>query len=257
MGKAQLIAVLVVVTVLILLFIAGAVLFIMQYRKRKVLHQAEKMQIEEKHQLDILHTRLESQQQTMQFIGQEIHDNVGQKLTLASIYSKQLESGNSTDEGTKLNAISKIIDESLSDLRQLSKSLTDPGQADAGIKRLLDDEAARINSSGVCTLAVKAEGDIHLSPAQKNILFRLLQEFIQNSLKHSGCTKINIHLRMADGRLIADASDDGKGFDTSAASGGIGLQNMQRRAGQLQAQCSLGSEAGKGTFLHIQIPLTV
>ena len=91
---------------------------------------------------------------------------------------------------------------------------------------------------------------------EKNILFRLLQEFLQNSLKHSKCRKIEISLDKKDEQLLITATDDGKGFDTSSSSTGIGLQNMQRRAEQINAVYKLSSESGKGTTLTLQVPIT-
>ena len=191
----------------------------------------------------------------MQHIGTEIHDNVGQKLTLASLYSKQLNAGTVNLE-EKINSISKIIDESLAELRQLSKTLTNPELANAGLLFLLNEEAKRINASGICFVAVVTnEPEIVLTQSEKNILFRLLQEFIQNSLKHSGCRKITINIHKEKDLLTINASDDGKGFDINTASGGIGLQNMKRRAEQLHAIYELISEEGKGTTLNLQLQM--
>lgn len=210
--------------------------------------------LNEKHTREILTTQLESQQQTMQHIGIEIHDNVGQKLTLASLYSKQLTAGAEDIQG-KISLIGNIIDEALAELRQLSKTLTNPSIADAGILELLFEEAKRINASSICYLNVTAENlTANLPYTKRNILFRLLQEFIQNSLKHAACRKINIHLEQKNGFMEITASDDGKGFRLTDFSTGIGLQNMKRRADQLAAIFELKTGEGKGTILFLQFP---
>jgi signal transduction histidine kinase len=209
--------------------------------------------MKEMHQQELLQTQLEIQTQTMQHIGTEIHDNVGQKLTLASLYSKQLNAGSANLE-EKINAISKIIDESLAELRRLSKTLTDPELANAGLVELLTGDAARINASGVCFVDIGTQGQpVNLTAAKKNILFRLLQEFIQNSLKHAACRKININIINSNGLLEITANDDGKGFDMTQPAAGIGLQNMKRRAQQLNTRFELTSEPGKGTSLNLAI----
>lgn len=236
-------------------FFAGVILFIIQSRKNLKSYKVEKELITVQHQQQLLTTQLRTQTQTMHFIGREIHDNVGQRLTLASLYAKQLlNSSNAAAE--KINTIGNIIDESLADLRQLSKSLTNPALADAALTQLLNDEAVKINSLGSCLVSISDNTrNIQLQPAQKNILYRLLQEFIQNSLKHSGCRKINITLQQNNDKLNITAEDDGSGFDTLKESSGQGLANMKRRAEELHARFSLQSQPDSGTKIIIEIPL--
>ena len=69
----------------IIIFIAGLLLFLNQLKNRRILHEKEKSNIEKQHKLDLLNNQLKVQQQTMQFIGSEIHDSVAQKLTLATL----------------------------------------------------------------------------------------------------------------------------------------------------------------------------
>lgn len=241
--------------IILLSFITGTVLFIKQSRKKSIIHDKEKEEINAKHQLEIIGAQLASQTQTMQHIGTEIHDNVGQKLTLASLYSKQININNGNAE-EKINAVSKIIDESLTDLRQLSKSLINPALAAADLTGLLAEDAKRINASGVCYVSIIAsQAQIILPADKKNILYRLLQEFIQNSLKHAGCRKIIIDLKQHENILTVTASDDGKGFDAATVSKGIGLENMRRRAVQLSADFNLTSKEGVGTKLTLQLHL--
>jgi signal transduction histidine kinase len=256
MDQTEMIFFIVLASFVIAFFLVSIFLFAFQYKRKKYAHEKEKEAIAISHQKEILSAQLESQQETMQYIGREIHDNVGQKLTLASLYTKQLSAGSVTDIEVKVNAISSIIDESLADLRKLSRTLTNPELANANLLFLLNEEAGRINVSGICHVAIRdnTNGAI-LPPAEKNILFRLLQEFIQNSLKHAGCRKITIELEQSEEQLLVRAADDGKGFDTRHSSNGIGLQNMKRRAEQLGAGYRLESVPGSGTTLILQLPL--
>lgn len=251
--KREIIAFIATFFILLLSFIAGVLLFLWQAKKRRILYSKETEMLNERHQNDLLSSQLHTQTQTMQFIGREIHDNVGQKLTLASLYSKQLLS-NAKNTEEKINTISNIIDESLADLRQLSKSLTNPSLADAPLAQLLQEEAAKINSLGSCLVQVTDNtAGYSLTPAQKNIVFRLLQEFIQNSLKHAGCKKIKIDLQAANNSFTVSAQDDGKGFDSAQKSNGQGLRNMQRRAEELNAVYEFNSVPGTGTNLTLQL----
>lgn len=239
-----------------LAFVTGIILFVLQAKKNRVFFNNEKEEMFNKHQQELLQAQVNSQQQTMQHIGREIHDNVGQKLTLASLYVKQLNENNVAFSDKKIQDVGAIIDESLTELRQLSKSLTQPELANASLVKMLNDEAQRINAAGICYVYVSGNaGNTILPQAEKNILFRMLQEFMQNSLKHSGCRKISISVNNENGLLQINAADDGMGFDTASASSGIGLQNMQRRAAQLNAAYQLNSSPGNGTQLSLQLNL--
>lgn len=254
MGKSEVIITLITSTIGFAILIACIFIFIIQYRNRKIEHTKETDMLNEKHTQELLEKKLETQQETMQHIGREIHDNVGQKLTLASLYTKQLATKNNNNPDEKIIAISTIIDESLNELRQLSKTLTNPHLAQADLLFLLKEEAKRINNAGVCHVIITSNSNIlSLSQSSKNVLFRLLQEFMQNSLKHSGCKKISINAESLPNQLIITATDDGKGFDTNAQSTGIGLQNMQRRAEELGATYTLKSTQAKGTIMTISL----
>jgi signal transduction histidine kinase len=250
MAETELRIFLIIANIILLAFFAGVFLFVWQYRKRKLLNEKEKQGLHVSYQNEILNARVEAQAQTMLFIGQEIHDNVGQKLTLASLYAKQSGVVQTEAQQDKIGEIGRIIDESLSELRQLSKSLSNPQLANAGLMDLLTEEAKRINASGITRVSITGNASGQFIPhAQKNILFRLLQEFIQNSLKHAQCHLISINIDCSANHLLIDASDDGIGFSTADQFTGIGLKNMKKRAEQLLAEYNLTSAPGVGTKL--------
>jgi signal transduction histidine kinase len=92
------------------------------------------------------------------------------------------------------------------------------------------------------------------SPAVKGFVLRIVQEFLQNSLKHSGCSRITLRMQHDDGGLEILASDDGKGFTTGEKHTGIGLDNMKRRAEVMHADYALESKPGEGTRMRLFIP---
>jgi signal transduction histidine kinase len=256
MAEAELRIFLIIANIILLAFFAGVFLFVWQYRKRKLLNEKEKQGLHVKYQNEILNARVEAQEQTMLFIGQEIHDNVGQKLTLASLYAKHTGAVPGEGQREKISEIGHIIDESLSELRQLSKSLSNPHLANARLFELLNEEAKRINASGVIRVVVSGNAsEQHIPHVQKNVLYRLLQEFIQNSLKHAQCQQINIDINSSENGLNITASDDGIGFVSGEQFLGIGLKNMKRRADQLQADYNISSEPGIGTTMVLSVKM--
>jgi signal transduction histidine kinase len=255
MGQTEIITFIVLLNVILLIFIFGIIIFVFQYRRRKVLYEKEKALIEQQHRAEILNTQLKIQLQTMQFIGREIHDSVAQKLTLASIYSQKLEFENQVPEiSPKLSRISGILNDSLTELRDLSKTLTDNRIQDTDLVVLLRTECERVNDTGICKAVLAADFDQKISVTVKSFLLRIVQEFIQNSLKHARCDRINIYLESNAGGLSLRASDDGNGFDSSNTDfKGIGLNNMKRRIHLIGGIFNLQSEPGKGTSLELTI----
>lgn len=248
MGKTEIISFIISYAVAFALFAGGVAFFIYQYRLKKMEHEKDKLQLREQHQRELLQTQLESQRQVMHHIGREIHDSVGQKLTLASIYARQQPIG-----ADRLESIGQMIDESLQELRQLSKSLADPEIVQADLFQLLEKEAARINVSGSCFLEIKYNARPAWTEAQKHILFRLLQEFIQNSLRYAQCRRITITFLTDGNRVRITAQDDGKGFDLATVDRGLGLRSMQRRADELGASFNMTSQPGAGTILTLEL----
>lgn len=254
MGEREIIIFIVIANVILLVFIGGIIVFIFQYRRRKILYESEKKLLSKIHQEEILGNQIEIQTQTMRDIGREIHDNVGQKLTLASIYSQQIAHANQYPElSQKIENISKLLNESLQDLRQLSKSLVQPQLAQSNLLDLLKEEATQINQTGV-KLKIKTElTEINLDISSKNSVFRILQEFMQNSLKHSNCRNIVINISKIEEKLKISIEDDGIGFDLETKKQGIGLSNMKRRANEIGADFDFKSEIEKGTKLILTI----
>jgi signal transduction histidine kinase len=257
MGENQIIIAIILFNLFFLLFIVGIIVFIQQYKLKKKEHLATLTFQQEKHQKELLENQIEIQNQTMQHIGREIHDNVGQKLTLASLYTQQLAYENKAPQiNENIENISQIINESLSDLRELSKSLTDDSISKNSIYKLIENEVRRVQKTQKCAITfVSGKSKVVLNDQQKSIVLRICQEFIQNSLKHAQCKTIQIELKKNDNELLFKLQDDGIGFDATKTSNGIGIENIKKRTKILNGSCNLSSDAQSGTCLLISIPL--
>ncbi len=254
MGQTEIIIFIVLTTVVLLIFIGSILVFIFQYRQRKLLHIKEKAMIEETHQRELLNTQLQIQEQTMQDIGREIHDNVGQRLTLASIYVHQLLAAHK-GENEQLSSVSSIINDSLAELRALSKSLVSTDANAEELRTLLERECERIDALGICEVHFQfPHVRFTISAMVKNFVVRIVQEAFQNSLKHSSCTRIELHVNYAENGLTIKIRDDGHGFQQQETYDGIGLQNMSKRASLIGAEYALESKAGQGVRINLFIP---
>lgn len=257
MGENTIIISLILFNIIFLAFIAGIVIFIREYRIKKKAHIKEIQNKEETHKKELLKTQIEIQTQTMQHIGREIHDNIGQKLTLASLYTQQLAFQNKAPIiNDSIKNIGEIINDSIADLRLLSKSLTDNSIETHSLSQLINEECEKINNLKQCHVHFtnKTIRDIE-SYQIKSIVFRVTQEFIQNSIKHANCKNISVLLEHNNDLIQLILKDDGDGFNIETLNtSGIGLKNMQKRTELIGGNFKLESKKTIGTTLTINIP---
>jgi len=257
MGENTIIITLILFNIFFLAFVVGIIIFIRQYKIKKKEHEDELEKIDLLHRKELLQTQTEIQKETMNYIGREIHDSVGQKLTLSSLYLQQLILENKTSQvNESLNSVNDIINESLTELRQLSKSLTDDTIQEYSIIELIENECAKIRQLKKCNINFKSSMSSVVDSYQiKSILLRITQEFIQNSLKHSKCRKIDINLSSENNELILLLKDDGVGFNSHTEStNGIGLNNIKKRIEMLGGKHEILSNK-KGTQITLKIPI--
>lgn len=255
MGEKELVISIILINAILFIFILGIILFISQYRKRKILHKKELLNVNNNHNKAILIAQLQAQEQTMIHIGNDIHDGVGQKLTLASLYlqrmtMKQEEILNPEN----LKEVNQIIDEALNELRLLSKTLVNPELAQLSLIELLNLDIRRINDLGSLFVDYKVVGQsFELSEKYKNNVYRIVQEFIQNSIKHAECNKIEVELKFQKPFLEVVCNDNGKGFIEEITPKGIGLSNTKRRIEEMYGKMDFYSKINEGTGLSFKI----
>ncbi|MBN8642790.1 MAG: sensor histidine kinase [Flavobacteriales bacterium] len=257
MRKEELIGTIILFNVFFIAFVSAIIIYMRNYQIKKKQHNAMLQIQHEEHQKELLSTQIEIQRQTMQHIGREIHDNVGQKLTLASLYTQQLAFENKAPQiNEAIDNISSIINQSLSELRELSKSLTDDTIEANSIHQLISLEVKKLKELQLCSVSFENnKPELELPYHQKSIVFRILQEFIQNSIKHAHCDAITIELMTNSNSVQLVIKDNGKGFDTQMNSTGIGLVNMKKRAELIGGTFHLMSEHNTGTQLTVSLPL--
>lgn len=258
MGETQITVTLIIFNIIFIAFIGAIIIFIREYRIKKKAHVKQIQNIDETHRRELLETQVEIQTQTMQYIGREIHDNIGQKLTLASLYTQQLAFENKAPQVNKsIENIGDIINQSLTELRLLSKSLTDNSIEIHSISELIEEECKKINDLKKCNVYFTNDCKTNIKSYQiKSIVFRITQEFLQNSIKHANCKNITVLLKSLDNHIQLTLNDDGKGFDANASSSnGIGLKNIRKRTELIGGLYTLKSQDGLGTTLTIDIPL--
>jgi len=239
---------LIVCTLIILFFI------VFQKRKNKLL--LDKIKQQKAFDEEISRTQTEIQEQTLKSIGWELHDNVGQLLSVASMQLSILGTQVSPEIKNSITETTNIVRESLKEVRSLSKSLNNEVVLNIGFEKSITNELDRLKRLKFTKAELHVKGDTIPIGNKKHeiIMFRILQEFLSNSVKYSEAKNLKIILDYQSGNLLIEASDDGKGFNVETAEKGSGLLNMKSRAALINATFHLTSKIGEGVVLTINYP---
>ncbi len=251
-------------TVANVLFIVFLISFLMLYRKKQLSYFQEKVSLKAQYEQEILASQVEVQNATLQHIGRELHDNIGQLLTVARINLTIVEESNKPfDNQEYIQQASELIDQSIIGLRALTRSLDGEFIADFGLSESIAQELLRIRRTRKFETEIKLVGEAYSLGFQREIvLFRIVQEALTNALKHSGATQLVASLQFEPTLFTLTLADNGKGFDYGTISekpvdqAGAGLRNMERRASLIGGVCTLISAPGQGTSVTITVPYT-
>lgn len=239
-----------------LLIIFGLIFLVLTYNRKKKAHITEKQNLQQEYEADLLRTQLEVQEQTMKTIAADLHDNIGQLLSLTSLTLGSI-AVSDKKAATKLDDSQKLVKRSIIELRQLANLLHGEKIIETGLVDAIIYEVEWLRKSG--TYQVRFNNSIeedHKLSAEKNlILFRLLQEVISNIIKHSAATKINICLSQDEGKILLSITDNGVGFKPEQVpDSGMGLSNLQRRTKAIQGELHIISAPGEGTTIVVNVP---
>ena len=201
------------------------------------------------HDNEILKVRLETQEQTFQNISAEVHDNIGQQLSLAHFHSERI-----TEAGTDASHITLILRNAIADLRDLSHSLSSENIAELGLPALIKKDLVQLNKGNrIATEYIEQGAPLSLTIDDATLLYRVFQEAIQNVLKHANATKLKVFFIHEAHELKIIVEDNGSGFKQEHGSG-YGIENIRLRLKLLRGGLSIDSNE-QGSRLLIKIPL--
>ncbi|RYY97358.1 MAG: PAS domain-containing sensor histidine kinase [Chitinophagaceae bacterium] len=199
---------------------------------------------------------LETQERERAEIGKELHDNVNQVLTTTKLY---LDLSMSTPELREelIQKSSRNIIYVINEIRALSRSLMNPSLGDLGLLDAIQDLVDSVNLTGKIRIAVTADGALEdqLDEQQKLMVFRILQEALNNALRHSGAQQLEVRLADLGGSLQLMVRDDGIGFDPAEVKKGSGLRNVENRVYLANGTLRVESQPQQGCTLVIQLPM--
>ncbi len=211
----------------------------------------------------LLQTQLEIQEQTLKNISQEIHDNIGQVLSLAKLNINTMSDATPEELQEKINDSRQLVGKAIQDLRDLSRSLNTDYVIEMGLVRSIEYELELIKKTGSFDTSCTIEGKTYrLEQQQELILFRIVQEVLHNIIKHAKATAIAVRIVFDPQLFSLSVTDNGVGFDTSQLEEsnytglGLGIRNMHNRAKLINTEFKLISTLEKGTTVQLTLPIT-
>lgn len=240
---------------ILLILIAGFIIsFLFIYRNRQLRHSKEKQELYRRFHEELLTTKLEIQEQTLKNISQEIHDNIGQTLSLVKLNLNTIDIQKQNLLQDKIYNSKELVSKAIHDLRNLSKSLSTDSILSEGLIQTIKTELTIVENAGVFQTDMKITGSpITLDPKKEMILFRIVQEAINNIIKHSNADNIFISADFTGEILRIDIKDNGQGFDPQLKSEGSGLKNMNNRAHLIEGKVNVYSTT-QGTTITVTVP---
>jgi len=257
MDQKEIQALVLVVTIIILILGITLIVFFSYFQKKKTAYLLKQREIQQRFDEEINKSKLEIQEQALQNISWEIHDNVGQLLSVAKMQLNMIQYSLPEKQQLQISETGEIIGKSLQELRGLAKSLNPETIKNKGLIDSLKLEVERFNRLNFIDASLNVSDEIfNLSNEKEIILFRILQEFSNNTLKYSKAKKLVIDLSFKENLLDICAADNGIGFDIfdTSKQSGIGLTNMKSRADLIGAKLSFESIENEGTKLYISCP---
>lgn len=224
------------------------VAMVVLHRQRQVQNRQKLAHIKAEHEKTLLNVENEIQQETLTQIGRELHDNIGQLLSLAKL---SLNSSKPEKQSEGKEYINQIIKE----VRALSKTLNLDWVESVSLDDFIGQQLEKIQSTGFCQTSLESDQSFQeLNKDQKLILIRVIQECLNNAIKHAHPDKISIRIARNGHCRKISISDDGGGFDATQKSTGSGMYNLSKRMETIGGKFKVTSTVGKGTDITLELP---
>jgi len=241
---------------MVVLFVTGIIVFLLVLQRQShEKHTQEKLNMRNTFNQELLKTRLEIQEETFKTISQEIHDNIGQALSFVKLNINTVDIYNPEDTRQKLLESKTQLSKTIQDLRDLAKSLNPDFIAELGLAGAIEQQLQLLQKTGAYKTFISVKGNEYKNQSpQYLVVFRMVQELLNNIVKHANATDIDVALTYDTDKLIIVVKDNGKGFNSAEAHGGMGLANMRNRISLINGHITLNSTEKNGTTAIIELP---
>jgi two-component system, NarL family, sensor kinase len=262
--SSEIYVVIVIGAILAIMLVGFIVTTLFLYQRRQHRQELELTRMKEEYERETLKSQLEMQEDTFKNIGQELHDNIGQMLSVVKLSLAVLPMRKEDEAWEPIQGAREVLNKAMLDLANLTKSLHTDRIAQIGLAESIHFELQNLNRTGLVDVDFEMHGMEQSFDDQKSIvLFRVFQENLNNILKHSKAKKVQVILTYFDDKFIMKITDDGIGFNveekknSTSSAAGVGLKSIFNRAKLIGAEINMQSKVGQGTIVTIELPLPV
>lgn len=256
--STQVFYIIVLSTVIFLIAPAALIFYVSLYNKRKKKHNEEKALMKQLFDTELIKSRMEVREQTLQMLASELHDNIGQVLSLASVTLSFIDPNQPDDSSVKIAHAEELIKRSITELRRLSHVLYGEQLLSQGLISGIRTQLDWLEKTGRYAIDFSQQGidEPKIEPEKEIVCFRLFQEVINNIIKHADANTIKVLLKLTARHLVINVTDNGHGFDINRQQNpGMGLETVRKRAMLMGGKIDIKSAPGEGTSFIINIPL--
>ncbi|MBP7821852.1 MAG: hypothetical protein KA010_02935 [Saprospiraceae bacterium] len=243
-----------VLSLLFLVISMVFILFIVFHNKKMMEHQKKLRDIEIAKSKQDLRDAIAIEEKERARLGADIHDDLGPTLSAVKLKINSMKPNQPLAE-TELSQVKEMINQTIVNIRSLSHSLYPNTLKEFGLKEALLEMFRRISSMTHITIDADISDDTDILNFEEQLsLYRIVQEFCTNSIKHANCSHIFLSLLCSNSHIKLNANDNGNGPSFNGFSKeGLGIKSMRMRAESINATFKLESDVKKGTALTIEL----
>jgi len=254
-NQKEIISLIVYVSILIVILVVFVVTFFLAYQKRKTQLLIEKAEQKRQFEAELAQAQTEIQEQTFKNISWELHDNIGQLLSVAKMQLNMLQNDIPEEKRKSFEEASNVLGLGLKEVRQLSHTLNADVVSRIGLQESLETEINRFKRLNFLRIEYDVQGEpVGLDKKDEIIIFRIFQECFSNVVKYSKATLLSILVKYLPSELYVSATDNGVGFDPDNVQEGAGLTNMKKRAELIGAKFSIKTAKNEGVSVTLRYP---
>ena len=211
--------------------------------------------MEKTREADNLRAMLTGQEKERMRIARDLHDSLGSLLATVKYQFESFIEQAVRKKDNSDNQMGQLIDQACEEVRRIAHDTMPQALSETGIVGAVDDLARPLRQAGL-TVHVQSVGVVDgLQADQEVMLYRIIQELLQNVLKHANATQVIVQFNQLEKRMYVTVEDNGVGMNGGTDSTGMGLKNIQSRITFLKADLDIDSIPGQGTTVSIEIPI--
>ena len=249
---------LVIGLLVIILLVIILVSLRMKAKKNRIIAEQKIQKLEDEKKLMAAQSILVGQEKERERIAQELHDGIGVLLSTASIHFSSVESKTDKETSEMLKKANKLLKDASKEVRQISHNMMPGVLSKFGLQEAIEDIFEDVEDAGDMQVNLDiALGKGRLPENVEIMIYRIVQEMLNNTLKHARASVVSMTLLKKDNHLVIEYKDNGAGFDETKLpkDKNLGLLGIRTRAEYLGGSVDMKSEPGKGVSYRIIIPL--